>query len=89
MPLKQGSSQETISENIATEIRSGKNPSQAAAIAYSVAGKDADEPAFGAPTVEPFEYKQVGPTGMTLADLQAKNEQYWEQKMQRPLPRKP
>ncbi len=40
MPLAQGSSREAISSNIATEIRSGKKPSQAAAIAYSVARKN-------------------------------------------------
>lgn len=39
MPLAEGSSQETISRNIATEIRTGKDPKQAAAIAYSKAGK--------------------------------------------------
>src|SRR5579863_9362670 len=39
MPLEKGSSQETISHNIATEIRAGKDPDQAAAIAYNVAGK--------------------------------------------------
>jgi len=39
MPLKKGSSKKTIQKNIATEIRSGKKPSQAVAIAYSAAGK--------------------------------------------------
>ena len=40
MPLKEGSSRETISQNIATEIRAGKPPKQAAAIAYSKARGD-------------------------------------------------
>lgn len=40
MPLQQGSSQETISANIAELVRSGHDPKQAAAIAYRVAGKD-------------------------------------------------
>jgi len=37
MPLKEGHSQETISKNIGTEIDAGKDPKQAAAIAYSKA----------------------------------------------------
>lgn len=41
MPLKSGSSQATISQNIVTEIRHGQDPKQAAAIAYSKARGDA------------------------------------------------
>lgn len=36
MPLIEGKSDKTRSENIATEIKAGKDPKQAAAIGYSV-----------------------------------------------------
>lgn len=39
MPLEKGSSKETISRNIATEVREGRPQKQAIAIAYSEAGK--------------------------------------------------
>ena len=38
-PLKKGSSKATISRNIAAEIRAGRKPAQASAIAYRKAGK--------------------------------------------------
>jgi hypothetical protein len=39
MPLKKGRSKATIQRNIRTEIKAGKKPKQAVAIAYSVARK--------------------------------------------------
>jgi len=38
MPLKSGKSKAAVKANIATEIRAGKPPKQAAAIAFSKAG---------------------------------------------------
>ena len=39
MPLKPGKSRKVVSSNIKTEIKAGKKPAQAIAIALSKAGK--------------------------------------------------
>lgn len=39
MPLRQGKSKEVIRENAMTEIKAGRDPKQAFAIAYSEAGE--------------------------------------------------
>ena len=40
MPLVKGSGRKAMSQNIRTEIKAGRPPKQAIAIAYSVAGKN-------------------------------------------------
>lgn len=47
MPLKRGSSRETIAQNIRTEVKAGKPVKQAAAIAYSTARKVGGRGAYG------------------------------------------
>jgi len=47
MPLKHGKSKKTLQENIRTEIEHGKDPKQAAAIAYSIRRKEMQKMAHG------------------------------------------
>lgn len=84
---------ESIKQNMEQEYGKEKGESvfYASKNAGKITGVDDETPGFivGAPVSENFEYKQVGPAGMTLEELQQKNEQYWTQKAQRPLPQKP
>ena len=88
MPLEQGSSRETVSHNIETEMAHHKPQKQAIAIAMKEAGlsrnQDAEPKESKAGVTLPAEpkelpeYKQVGAPGMTLGDIQKKNEEYWK-----------
>lgn len=64
MPLKQGSSKDTVQKNIQRLIAEGKGPSQAAAIAHSVAQDDAGSSRrvddFGWITIEDNPISKVG-----------------------------
>jgi hypothetical protein len=47
VPLKKSKSKSALQENIKTEINAGKDPKQAAAIAYSVQRKAKNKPKKG------------------------------------------
>ncbi len=67
MPLQEGSSRQAISNNIETEIKAGKDPKQAAAIAYSVAGKSRDSA------------ETIIPVSLSLKEINERNRRYWDQ----------
>lgn len=69
MPLEQSSSKEALSKNIGTEVAAGKDPKQAAAIAYSVQrANDQYVPVA----------VSVLPESVTLATMNEQNRQYWK-----------
>lgn len=68
MPLAQGGSEKALQENIKTEIERGKDPEQAAAIAYSVQ-RASDEYVPSAVA--------VAPESITLQTMNEQNKKYW------------
>ena len=70
MPLIESNSKKALSENIKREVESGKDPKQAAAIAYSVQRAN-DE-------YEPMAVS-VLPDYVTPATINEQNRKYWEQ----------
>lgn len=71
MPLIESGSEKALKENIATEVAAGKDPKQAAAIAYSVQRANDDE-------YVPMAVECV-PATVTLATLNEENRKYWNQ----------
>ena len=60
MPLAKGNSNAVVSKNIETEIKAGKKPSQAVAIAYSKAGRSKDSAGDPAPVPIEAEDRVLG-----------------------------
>ena len=68
MPLENGKSQAALQQNIKTEIEAGKEPKQAAAIAYTQQ-RAADD--YRPAAVE------VIPESVSLATMNENNRKYW------------
>ncbi len=68
MPLEQSSSKKALGENIATEIEHGKDPKQAAAIAYETQRANDEY----VPSIV-----ECVPEHVTLATLNEENKKYW------------
>lgn len=68
MPLIEGKSEKALQENIKTEIEHGKDPKQAAAIAYSVQRANDEYTPSAVACV---------PESVTPASLNEQNRRYW------------
>lgn len=68
MPLIESGSEKALQENIATEIEHGKDPKQAAAIAYETQRANDEY----VPTAV-----EIVPEGVTLGTLNEQNRKYW------------
>lgn len=71
MPLKQGSSHETVGENIKTEMEHGKPQPQAVAIALKEAGLSNQQ------KDDVADYQNVTVGAQSLADIQAQADRIW------------
>jgi len=91
MPLKEGSSQATISQNIATERHAGKPEKQAVAIAENEARKSADYQVplvgngagSGAGSTQSYQptidAEETVPVKITAAEINRRNAALWKQ----------
>lgn len=69
MPLEQSSSEKALQHNIATEISHGKDPKQAAAIAYSTQRANDEYVPMAV---------SVLPENVTPASINEQNRKYWK-----------